>query len=127
MRNMRFLTMVKSAETQGPPPPALMEAIAKLGEEGVKTGVLTEAGGLYPTALGARIRLTGGELKVTDGPFTEAKEVVGGYAFYSVRSKDEALKLATRFMELHKQHWKGWNGECEIRQVYEEEFPPKKR
>jgi hypothetical protein len=75
---MRFMTMVKSSETSGPPPKALMDAIAKLGEEGFKAGVMVEVGGLLPSATGARVRVSGGKLTVTDGPFTEAKEIVGG-------------------------------------------------
>ena len=115
---MRFMTLVKSAENAGHPPEALMDAIAKLGEEATRAGVLIESGGLAPSAMGARIRLTGGQLSVIDGPFTEAKEVVGGYAVFEVRSKEEAIAAAMRFMELHKEHWPGWQGETEIRQVF---------
>ena len=77
---MRFMTMVKAPEKSplGPPPKALMEAIGKLGEEAAKAGVMVEMGGLLPTAMGARLRLSGGKLTVTDGPFSEAKEVIGG-------------------------------------------------
>ena len=122
---MRFMTMVKSSEAAGPPPQALMDAIAKLGEEAAKAGVLVEMGGLLPTAMGARVRLAGGKVSVADGPFTEAKEVVGGYAVYGVKSKNEALKWATRFMELHKEHWKGWEGDCEVRQMFDaSDFAP---
>jgi hypothetical protein len=96
-----------------------MEAIAKLGEEAAKAGVFVEMGGLLPTAMGARLRLSGGKLTVTDGPFSEAKEVIGGYAVYSVNTKQEAIEWATRFMNLHKQHWPGWEGETELRQLME--------
>jgi hypothetical protein len=115
------MNMVKSAENSplGPPPQALMEAIAKLGEEAAKAGVFVEMGGLLPTAMGARLRLSGGKLTVTDGPFSEAKEVIGGYAVYSVKTKQEAIEWATRFMNLHKQHWPGWEGETELRQLME--------
>ena len=115
---MRFITMVKSAETgrAGPPPKELMEAIGKLGAEAAEAGVMVEMGGLLPTAAGARVTLAGGRVTVTDGPFTEAKEVVGGYAVYDVKSKQEAIEWSVRFMDLHKQHWKGWEGEVEIRQ-----------
>jgi hypothetical protein len=116
---MRFMIMVKSTETAGPPPKALMDAIAKLGEENARTGVLVETGGLYPTATATRVRLAGGKLTTTDGPFTESKEVVGGYAVYNVSSKEEAVRWTTRFMELHREHWKGWDGEAEIRQIFE--------
>jgi hypothetical protein len=96
-----------------------MDAIAKLGEEAGRAGVLVETGGLFPSAMGALVRLAGGRLKTVDGPFTEAKEVVGGYAVYNVESKDEAIRWTTKFMELHKEHWKGWEGEAEIRQAFE--------
>ena len=118
---MQFMTMVKAPEKSplGPPPKALMEAIGKLGEEAAKAGVMVEMGGLLPTAMGARLRLSGGKLTVTDGPFSEAKEVIGGYAVYSVKTKEEAIEWAMRFMNLHKQHWPGWEGETELRQLME--------
>lgn len=116
---MRFMTIVKGAETSAPPPQALMDAIGKLGEEAARKGVMVEMGGLLPSAMGARVRLTGGRLTVTDGPFTEAKEVIGGYAVYAVKSKEEALEWARRFMALHQEHWKGWEGEVELRQLYD--------
>ena len=115
---MRFMTMVKSAERSGPPPRELMDAIAKLGEEATKAGVLVETGGLLPSALGARVRLSKGQLNTTDGPFTEAKELIGGYAVYEVKSKQEAIQWTERFMQLHREHWAGWEGETEIRQVF---------
>jgi hypothetical protein len=116
---MRFMTIVKSAESSAPPPQALMDAIAKLGVEAASKGVMVEMGGLLPTAMGARVRLAGGRLTVTDGPFTEAKEVIGGYAVYAVKSKEEALEWTRRFMALHQEHWKGWEGEVELRQLYD--------
>jgi hypothetical protein len=116
---MRFMTMVKSVENTGRPPQALMDAIAKLAEEGTRAGVLVETGGLLPSAMGARVRVSAGKLTVTDGPYAEAKEVIGGYAVFDVQSKDEAVKLGTQFMELHKKYWPGWEGECEIRQIYD--------
>jgi hypothetical protein len=115
---MRFMMIVKSAEKWGFPPKPLMDAIAKLSDEAVKAGTMIGNGGLLPTATGARVRLSGGKVTVTDGPFTEAKEVVGGYAQFELKSKEEAVKSATRFMELHREHWPGWEGETEIRQMF---------
>jgi hypothetical protein len=115
---MRYMMIVKAAENQGPPPKALMEAIDKLSEDASKAGTMLGAGGLGPTGLGARVRLSGGKVTVTDGPFTEAKEVVGGYAQFELKSKKEAVDAAVRFMELHKQHWPGWEGETEVRQMF---------
>ncbi len=89
---MRFMMIVKHAEKQGPPPKELMDAIAKLAAEDAKTGTMIGSGGLGPTALGARVRLSGGKVTVTDGPFTEAKEVVGGYAQFELKSKEEAIE-----------------------------------
>ena len=113
------MTLVKSAETSAPPPQALMDAIGKLGEEAARKGVMVEMGGLLPTTMGARVRLAGGRLTVTDGPFTEAKEVIGGYAVYAVKSKAEALEWTRRLLALHQEHWKGWEGEVELRQLYD--------
>ena len=115
---MRFMMIIKHAEKQGPPPQQLMDAISKLAEEETKAGTMIGSGGLGPTAQGARVRLSGGKVTVTDGPFTETKEVVGGYAQFELRSKEEAIKSAVRFMELHKQHWPGWEGETEVRQMF---------
>ncbi|PYV07492.1 MAG: hypothetical protein DMG07_28680, partial [Acidobacteria bacterium] len=95
-----------------------------ISEEATKAGTMVEGGGLAPTALGARVRLSRGQLAVIDGPFTEAKEVVGGYAMFELKSKEEAVESTLRFMELHREHWPGWEGETEIRQVFgPEDFP----
>jgi len=113
---MRFMMIVKSVEKSGPPPKALMDAVAKLAEEATKAGEMIESGGLASTATGVRVRLSGGKVTVTDGPFTEAKEVFGGYAVFELKTKQEAIEGAVRFMELHKQYWPGLEGETEIRQ-----------
>ena len=118
---MKFMTLVKSAENAGPPPQALMDAIARLGMEAGQSGVMVEMGGLLPSAVGAaRVRVAKGKLTITDGPFTEAKEVVGGYAIYRVGSREEAIEWTRRFMELHREHWPGWEGETELRQIWEQ-------
>ena|SRR5215472_8793844 len=124
---MRFMMIVKHAENQGPPPKELMDAIDKLGAEAAKDGTMLGGGGLKPTALGARVRLSGGRVTVSDGPFTEAKEIIGGYAQFDLKSKAEAVESAVRFMELHKKYWPGWQGETEVREMYGPgEFPPSK-
>jgi hypothetical protein len=114
---MRFMMIVKSAERSSPPPKAMIDAMAKIAEEATKSGEMVESGGLASSAAGTQVRLSGGKLTVTDGPFTEAKEVFGGYAVFELKSKKEAIEGAVRFMELHKQHWPGWEGVTEIRQV----------
>ena len=116
---MKFMTFVRSIEAKGPPPQALMDAIAKLGEEGTRNGTLVQTGGLIPSAMGgATVSLRGGKISVKDGPFTEAKEVIGGFAVFELNSREEAIEAARKFMELHKQHWPGWEGETEVRQIW---------
>jgi hypothetical protein len=115
---MRFMMMVKHAEPSGPPPKEFMDAMAKLTEDAVKAGTIHGSGGLAPTAQSNRVRLSNGQIKVIDGPFTEAKEVVGGYAELEFKSKQEAIESAVHFMELHKKYWPGWEGETEIRQIF---------
>ena len=115
---MRFMMLVKSSEDSGPPPQSLMDAIAKSAEQASRDGILIEAGGLAPTAMSTRVRVSGGRVNVIDGPFTEAKEVVGGYAVQELKSKEEAVEAGVLFMNLHKEHWPGWEGEVEIRQIF---------
>lgn len=114
---MRFMMMVRHAEPSGPPPKELMDAIAILTEEAVKNGSLRGNGGLAPMAQTTRVRLSGGQIKVTDGPFAETKEMVGGFAEFELKSKEEAVNSAVHFMELHKKYWPEWEGETEVRQI----------
>src|SRR5262245_25938756 len=120
---MKFMMLVKSAlnSQDKMPPPALMEAIGKLAEEAKSVSALLETGALMPPAAGARVTVRGGKMIVTDGPFAEAKEVVGGYAIFEVKSKEEALEWSKRFMDLHRQHWTEWEGELEMRQFFQGE------
>jgi len=90
---MRFMMLVKSAERPGPPPKELMDEIAKLSREAVKGGTMIESGGLAPTAMSTRVRVSRGQLSTIDGPFTETKEVVGGYAVFELKSKEEAIEV----------------------------------
>ncbi len=121
---MRFMMLVKSVEGCGTPPKELMDAIGKLAEDAVKAGTMIESGGLAPAAMSTRVRLSRGEITATDGPFAETKELVGGYAVFEFPSKKEAIESTLRFMELHKQHWPGWEGETEVRQIFgPEDYP----
>ena len=115
---MRFMTMVKFDESlpMGPPSPALFEAMGEFAAEGARTARWLIRAGLLPSAAGAIVSLVNGSIKAVDGPFTEAKELVGGYAVLEVRSKAEAVELARRLMQIHKDHWPGWEGSCEVRQ-----------
>jgi hypothetical protein len=122
---MRFMMIVKHPENSGRPPKELMDAIAKIGEEAVKSGTMVANGGLAPTAVSTRVRLSRGQISKIDGPFTESKEVVGGYAVLDFKSKEEAIEGAKRFMDLYKKYWPGWEGETEVRQIFgPEDFPP---
>src|SRR5881396_187938 len=113
---MRFMTIVKTRENAEQTSPALIQAITKLGEEASKQGAMVEMGGLLPTATGARARLANGKITVTDGPFTEAKEIIGGYAIYDVASKKEAIEWTRRFLEAHVGLW-DQELEVEVRQM----------
>lgn len=100
-------------------PQGLLDAMGKLVEEGFQSGVLKDTGGLKSSVDGFRIRSRGGKLLATDGPFTESKEVIGGYALVELKSKEEAREFAQRFMELHRVHWPEFDGECEVRAMEE--------
>ena len=115
---MRFMMLVKSAENSGPPPKDLMDAIAKLAADTTKAGTMIETGGLAPSAMTTRVRLSQGKITSLDGPFAETREVVGGYAIFEFNSRQEAVESAQEFMELHRKHWPGWEGETEIRQIF---------
>ena len=112
---MRFMFIIRSAQPPALPPPALMEAMGKLADREIKAGRMLESGGLMPVATGAEVRIKDGELSVTDGPFVEAKEMIGGYAVFELRDKEEALASAKEFMQLHLDHYPGWDGVCELR------------
>ena len=110
---MKFLSMYKSAERNTPPSQEEMSRMGKLIEDGFKAGWLVATEGCLPSALGARVRRSGEKISVTDGPFTEAKELVGGFAILRTNSKEEAIQLAKQFLQVVGE------GECELRQVYE--------
>jgi hypothetical protein len=114
---MKYLMFIKSSEKYRTEdiPPALMEAMGEFVNEGFKNGWLKDTAGLKSSEHGHRLRAAGGKLKVTDGPFTEAKEVIGGYAMVEVKSDEEARQIARRFMELHLTHWPAFEGESEVR------------
>jgi len=122
---MRFMMMVKHAELSSPPPKELMDAIQKLSEEAVKNKSMVLAGGLAPMTAATRVQLCKGKVTAIDGPFSEAKEVVGGFAIFELNSRQEAIEGAVEFMELHRKHWPGWQGETEVRQIFgPEDMPP---
>jgi hypothetical protein len=119
---MHFMAMVKPGkdyETGKPPSPELMAAMGKLSQENQKLGIFVMGGGLLPSAQGHKVRMAGGKITVTDGPFAETKEVIGGFAILNYATHDEAIAGARRVMEIHAQH--GFTDlEIELRQMMDD-------
>lgn len=111
---MRFMCIVSSAQS-AQPTPEMGEAMHKLAQREIKAGRMLDDGGLMPLSMGARVSVADGKVGVLDGPFVEAKEVVGGYAIFELPGKEEALALAVEFMQLHADFMPGWEGTCEVR------------
>lgn len=115
---MRFLSMIRVNENSGMvPSERLMADMGELMQEMTQAGVLLDTSGLRPTAEGTRLRLTHGKITVTDGPFSESKEVIGGYAMIQADTHEEAIRWAKRFLEVHGDEW---DIECEVRRLAEE-------
>jgi hypothetical protein len=112
---MRFMYIVTSPQPNRGPTPALMEAMHKLADREIKAGRMLDSGGLMPVSMGAQVKVADGKLSVVDGPFVEAKELIGGYAIFELRDKEEAVAAAVEFMQLHREHMPGWEGTCEVR------------
>lgn len=117
---MRFLTYIESDPAQpfGPPPPELFEAIGAFGVEMAGLGVVVDQGGLAPIGSSPHIRVENGQLTITDGPFAEAKEIIGGYGMYECRTVEEAVEYSRRFMQIHRDLWSEFVGTSVIRQVF---------
>ena len=112
---MRFLSMIRINEQAGQvPSEQLMQDMGKLIEEMTRNGSLVRTAGLRPTKEGRRVRLRKGQLAVTDGPFVETKEVVGGFAILEAPSMDAAIEMTKRFLRVHGTEW---DIECEVRQM----------
>ena len=120
---MKFMMMVKADadyEAGKPPSPELEAAIGKISREMAEKGNLVDVGGLLPSSMGTRVRVGKGKLTVIDGPFTETKELIGGYAIMQVGSREEAIELGKRFMQIHADVLgPAYEGELEIRQLAE--------
>ena len=118
---MKYLCFIRHAEShrQAGPPPALMKAMGEFVQRSLKNGTLVDTGGLLPSKDGVLIRLAKGEITVKDGPFTEAKEVIGGWAILRADTKEEAVRVAREFMELHHKHWPEFEGESEVRPMFD--------
>lgn len=114
---MKFMMFIKHTEDyrNRTPPPGLYEAMGKFVDESFKNGTLVDTAGLKPTKDGMKVRLSNGKIMTTDGPFTESKEIVGGYAIINAKSREHAREIAEQFMDLHRIHWPEFEGECEVR------------
>ena len=110
---MRFLSVYKTVERGVPPSQDEMDRMGKLIQDGMTAGWLLGTEGCLPTALGARVRTSNGTVTITDGPFTEAKEAIGGFAILQAESKQAAIELVKDFLKVVGE------GECELRQIYE--------
>lgn len=110
---MKFLSVYKKPETGVPPTQAEMDRMGRLVEEGFKSGYLLAVEGCLPSKLGARVRQSQGKVIVTDGPFAETKELIGGFAILKANSKEHAIELTKHFLGV------AGDGECELRQLYE--------
>ena len=118
---MKYLTFIRASEShrESGPPPALMEAMGRFVQQSLTDGTLVDTGGLLPSKDGTRVRLAKGKITVTDGPFTETKEVIGGWAILKADSRAEAIRIATEFMELHRKYWPEFEGESEVRPMFD--------
>ncbi len=118
---MKYLCFIRHSEEyrESGPPAALMEAMGQFVQRSMKDGTLVDTGGLLPSREGARVRLAGGRITVTDGPFIDSKEIIGGWAILQAASKADALRVAKEFMELHRTHWPAFEGESELRPMFE--------
>ncbi|MHB8816623.1 MAG: YciI family protein [Steroidobacteraceae bacterium] len=118
---MKYFTFIRHAEShrEAGPPRALMEAMGEFVQKALQDGSLVDTGGLLPSRDGFRIRLAKGAISMTDGPFIETKEVIGGWAIIKADSKSEARRIAQEFMELHRKHWPQFEGEAEVRPMFE--------
>jgi len=114
---MPYFSVIRAAEQQGVPPEGLLKAMDAYVARTLKEGTVITTGGLAPSAAGTRVGIKAGRIVVTDGPFTEAKEAIGGYAVIAARTRDEAIRSTTEFIQLHIDHWPGWEGECELREL----------
>ena len=116
---MRYMCFVKMREGIGDAPEALQSAMAKEMGGLFASGAMVDAGGLAPSAESTLIELRAGDVIATNGPWAEAKEVAGGYAIIEVRTHEEAVAAARRLIEMHKEHWPGWEGAVEVRPIHE--------
>jgi hypothetical protein len=123
---MRYMMFIKHTEDyrREDVPQSLYAAMGEFVGEATKNGVFVDGAGLQPSANGHRVRLSKGKITVSDGPFTESKEIVGGYALIEARSDEHAREIAREFMEIHRVHWPEFEGESEVRPLESEAGGP---
>jgi hypothetical protein len=109
---VRFLSIYKTAETTTPPTAEYVARMQQLVEDSMRAGWLVATEGCLPSAMGARVRHSGGKVSVIDGPFTESKELIAGFAILEAASKQDAIEMTKRFLEV------AGGGECEVRQIF---------
>ena len=114
---MRYMSIVKGRENQGQPPMEMYEAVDALMKEMSAKGALLAFGGLMPSASGTTATLSKDGVRFTDGPYAEAKEVIGGFSVFEVKTREEAMEWTRRFLQVHKDHWPSWEGQVEIREL----------
>ena len=114
---MRYMMFVKMAEDVDPAPAALGEAVRAEMQDLFASGTMVDAGGLASSPESTQIALRSGDVIVTNGPWAEAKEVAGGYAILEARALEDAVEAARRLVEIHKEHWPGWEGAVEVRPI----------
>jgi hypothetical protein len=119
--NVKYLAFIRHAESlrEAGPPSALMDAMDRFVQKSLQDGSVADTGGLLPSKDGFRIRLAKGVISMTDGPFIETKEVIGGWAILNAASKVEALRIAQEFLELHRKYWPQFEGEVEVRPMFD--------
>lgn len=113
---MRYMCLINGPEVpMSEVPPSLMQAMDELTRAAIERGEFITAGGLEPSRNATHVSVRRGKVVVTDGPFAETKEVLGGFAIFNYPSREYAIEQAKVFMQLHAQHWPGWEGTCEVR------------
>ena len=124
---MKYLSFIRHSEKTraSGPPAALLQAMGEFVARSLKDGTLVDTGGLLPSDQGLRVRLEKGKITVTDGPFIESEEVIGGWAILNCATKADAVRVATEFMELHRKYWPEFEGESEVRPMFDPGMGPK--
>ncbi len=121
---MRYLCFVKMDESLADPPPAIIDAMGEHMSEGIANGSFLDGGGLYAAKEALEYRVRGGSVNVTDGPYAEAKEVIGGWAIVRFETEEEARAEGQAMADLHLEHWPGWEGAIEMRRIAEPDEAP---